>query len=106
MNLKSAEASVSEALILICEKCGKKLSKDSDDSPARTIQHALKEAIKADGGKGKLKAVVTSCLDLCPKEEIAVAISRTHSADQFFTLSGKLDEQEAASEILKRVNKK
>jgi hypothetical protein len=40
-SLMPVAAPVSDALILICEKCGKKLSRTPDDNPSRTIQHQL-----------------------------------------------------------------
>ena len=56
--------------------------------------------------KEKLKAVLTSCLDLCPDGEIAVAISRTNLPDQYFTLSGDMNDKASAQEILQKVSEK
>jgi predicted metal-binding protein len=93
--ITSVDSPVSEALILICEKCGKKLS-NSDDNPARALQGALKEKIKSDGNKGVLRAVITSCMDICPKDEIAIAISKSGTEqDRFFTLKSDHPENEA-----------
>jgi predicted metal-binding protein len=89
---------VSEALILICEKCGKKLAPDSEPNPARELQLLLKEKIKNQGKKGQLRAVITSCMDLCPKGEIAIGISVTAGKNRYFTLEGV--DHEAASELL------
>lgn len=88
MKINDAEAPVSQALILICEKCGKKLASDSEQNPSRDLQAALKEEIKATGAKGVLRAVVTSCMDICPNGEITVAISRAGSGDRFYTVEG------------------
>jgi predicted metal-binding protein len=93
-----AKSPVSEALILICEKCGKKLS-NSDENPARALQAALKEKIKSDGNKGVIRAVITSCMDVCPKDEIAIAVSKAGGPsgckDTFFTLKSDHPEDEA-----------
>ena len=94
---------VSEALILICEKCGKKLSRVPDDNPSRTIQLRLKEEIRADGSKGKLRCVLTGCMDVCPDRAIAVGFSRTEKPDQFFTFTGQ--PEEAAQVILEKIRK-
>jgi predicted metal-binding protein len=88
ISFESAKSPVSGGLILICEKCGKKLS-DSDDNPARELQKILKETIKETGHKGEAKAVLTSCMDLCPKDAIAVSFARTDSENEFFIVSGK-----------------
>jgi hypothetical protein len=50
----------------------------------------LKEEIKSRGEKGKVRAVVTSCLDICPKDEIAVGFIREYE-NQFFTLKGDVE---------------
>lgn len=89
--LKPASPPAEEALILICEKCGKKLGK-SDENPAREIQGALKEKIKECGLKGKYRAVVTSCMDVCPYGEIAIGISTPKGEDQFLTAAGEPEE--------------
>jgi hypothetical protein len=77
--MKSAPPPASEALILICEKCGKKLGADS-----REIQGRVKERIREEGLKGRVRAVVTTCMDVCPDGEIAVGIVRP-GGPEFFT---------------------
>ncbi len=90
--MTTVPAPVTETLILICEKCGKKQVSDDEENPSRTIQLALKEHIKSSGKKGVLRAVVTSCMDICPKDEIAVGLvglSPTNDKKRFFTFRGK-----------------
>jgi len=97
---------VSEAIIMVCEKCGKKLSSDPETNPSRLLQSSLKDAIKAEYGKGKFRAVITSCMDICPKDEIAIAISRSNAnggEDEFFTVTG--DTETLRDEILARARK-
>jgi predicted metal-binding protein len=103
---------VSEALILVCEKCGKKLVSGDEENPSRTLQTSLKEKIKEEHGKGKFRAVITSCMDICPKDEIAVAIVRpskssndsaTESKDEFFTVIGETES--LRDDILARAKK-
>ena len=74
--LTPSDRPIETALILICEKCGKKLSgsNDPDVNPSRLLQAGLKAGISADGQKGALRAVVTTCLDVCPEGTVAVAI--------------------------------
>jgi predicted metal-binding protein len=96
---------VSEALILVCEKCGKKLVSGDEENPARTLQTSLKEKIKEEHGKGKFRAVITSCMDICPKDEIAIGILRpSHSEkDEFFTVIGETES--LRDDILARAKK-
>ena len=104
VDFTSVPAPVSEALVLICEKCGKKLVGEGEDNPAKMLQLALKERIKAEGKKGILRAVVTSCMDVCPKNEVAVGIVRMKHGEgsrQFFTLRGNV--AKAASDVFERL---
>jgi hypothetical protein len=99
---------VSEALILICEKCGKKLARDSEENPSRALQSELKGKIKALDGKGKLRAVVTSCMDICPEGEIAIGISPSESRggkDRFFTVK-EGDPEKMANTILEQATRR
>jgi predicted metal-binding protein len=98
--LKKTEAPVRESLILICEKCGKKLS-DSDENPARNLQQRLKEEIKQTFGKGVVRAVLTTCMDICPLGEIAVGFARTGEANEFYTIEKK-DVEGSLGEILEK----
>lgn len=71
---KTVEAPVKKAVVMICEKCGAKLSPEGTNL-SREIQQTLKAEIKGRLGKGVIRAVVTSCLDLCPEGKITVAIN-------------------------------
>ncbi len=85
--MKTVPSPVSDALLLICEKCGKKLVGDTDANPARELQQALKERIKQTGLKGQVRAVVSSCMDVCPKGEIAVGVAYAGARNsEFLTL--------------------
>lgn len=104
--MNDVQPPVSEAIIMVCEKCGKKLASDPENNPSRALQTSLKEAIKSEFGKGKFRAVITSCMDICPKDEIAIAISRSEAnggRDEFFTVTG--DTESLKDEILARAKK-
>lgn len=77
-NIKPVPSPVSDALIMICEKCGKKLAatEDPEQNPSRQLQKQMKETVKERFGKGKIRPVVSSCFDVCPKDEVTVAIVR------------------------------
>jgi predicted metal-binding protein len=102
--LTPAIAPVSNALILICEKCGAKLVGEGTENPSRLLQKALKEKIRADERKGEIRAVVSSCMDICPESKIAIGIARSGNAlTEYFTLAG--DPSDALETILARVPK-
>ena len=78
-------------LILICDKCGKRMKADSDENPSRELVARLKKASKEAFGKGQVRAALTSCLDICPKDRISVAIvpttqGQSKSNARFFTV--------------------
>ena len=78
----------SEALIFICEKCGKKINAEPEQNPSTILQQALKKEIKVRQLKGKVRALASSCLDICPKDQIAFGISYGQGGgDAFFTLT-------------------
>ena len=67
----------STGLILICDKCGKRLEADYDENPSRELVARLKKASKDAFGKREVRAALTSCLDICPDNRISVAIVPT-----------------------------
>ena len=86
--LMGTVAPVARGLILICEKCGKKLGEnDGEDNVSRRLQKDLKfEAIERFGKK-QVRAMVTSCMDVCPKDRISACVIRLDkagNAPQFF----------------------
>ena len=104
-HIEIAAAPVTEALIFICEKCGKKIASADRENPSRDLQQDLKAMIGETGNKGRIRAALTSCIDVCPKNAIAVAIvdaSRSRD-DQYLTLERYT--QDAAEKILARAKK-
>ncbi|MBC7386271.1 MAG: hypothetical protein H7301_08955 [Cryobacterium sp.] len=101
-SLNAAPSPVSESLLLICEKCGKKLETFDGENPAKILQTHLKETISDRFGKGKIRSVLTSCLDVCPKGELTLAIvrvDRSGAPDTFFTFAPG-EPKEQTDEIL------
>ena len=85
--LKKVDSPVEKSLILVCEKCGKKLENKPDENPARIIQKALKEKVKSEFGKNEIRPVVSSCMNVCPDGQIAIGILGVDSKNaQFFTV--------------------
>ena len=65
------EAAWKDNLILICEKCGHKI--DPKENPTADLTHWLKKKIVSSGHWGPTRVVTTSCMDICPEKEIAIA---------------------------------
>jgi predicted metal-binding protein len=103
--MHSIDPPVSNALILVCEKCGKRLDSDSDENPSRQLVSRLKKLAKKRLGKGAVRALVTSCMDVCPEDRVTVAVVTLHGTarnTRFFTVSVD-DTEETSERILREV---
>lgn len=81
-----------KTLILICEKCGKKLIEEGQDNPSLVIQKNLKSRIKQELPLGMARAITTSCMNICPSGAITIAkiASLSENTDaQFYILHEK-----------------
>ena len=93
-------APVSVALILVCEKCGRRLDPDAEKNPSRRLLGRVKKAAKQVFPKGSVRPVMTSCMDICPEARISVAIAPVKgAATRFFTVKGKDPEVDSAAVI-------
>jgi predicted metal-binding protein len=100
---RKTRAPVNTAVILICEKCGRKAAGKSEDNPARELQQELKHSAKDALGKKEIRPVLTSCLDICPKGQIAIAVARLSGRSARPTEFFEVDPQDiarAAEEII------
>lgn len=89
-----------ENLILICEKCGHKI--DPKLNPTPELKDWLKKRLVSSGHWGPARVVVTSCLDICPEKEIAIAwiSDRKDRAFEIQTIDPKKVDRE---ELLKKI---
>jgi predicted metal-binding protein len=70
-NFTSQKPKWDRSLILICEKCSKKIEPSGD--LANELKKKWKKDFKENGLSPETRIVTTSCLDICPTGEIAVA---------------------------------
>jgi predicted metal-binding protein len=101
------DAPVSTSLILVCDKCGKRMQSDLDENPSRQLVSRLKKMSRELFQKGEIRAALTSCLNICPQDRLSIAIVPTEnsgSAPRFLTV--KTDDIEGTSrKILREVRK-
>jgi hypothetical protein len=67
---------VNQAMVFICEKCGKR-AKGSDKNPSHRLASKFKRLTKDEFGKGSVRIALTSCMDICPDDQIAISIQPT-----------------------------
>jgi hypothetical protein len=108
--LQTTETPVKQAIIMVCEKCGQKLMPTGGESdalnPALAFQQQMKSEIKQRFGKGVVRAVSSSCLDVCPQGRVTVGIVNADSKNEtakleFFTVAPE-DLTTAKEELLAR----
>jgi hypothetical protein len=56
-----------DGVVFVCSECGR----------GKALRRTLKGALKDRGWKKRLRVVAVSCLDLCPKRGVGVAVGAT-----------------------------
>jgi len=113
-SLQKAEVSWSEAVIMICTKCAKKIAvHESDVDLSDTLKHALKTQLKthlkSDGLQPKIRTLTTSCLDICPDDRVAIAFAigaqkgAQKNAFEAVTMHKNADVNRTAAEIIEKI---
>jgi predicted metal-binding protein len=87
--MRTIDPPVSTGLILVCEKCGKRMKGDSDKNPSRKLASRLKKMSRELFDKREVRVAMTSCLDICPPNRVSVAfvpVGRPTATPTFFTV--------------------
>jgi predicted metal-binding protein len=98
MAIEAMPAPVNRAMVFICQKCGKRAGDDKHAS--HRLASRLKRAAKGEFGKGEVRILLTSCMDACPEDRIAVSVQplKGRGAAQFF--EADVRDAEAGSQAL------
>lgn len=72
---------LNSGLVLVCERCYKERIPDEDPDKAAEIgdfnlRDWLKKKLKEDGHWGKVRAISTSCQDVCARRQVTVVIDK------------------------------
>ena len=95
---------VKQGFILVCEKCGVKLSQSEAENPSRVFQKILKSAIQKFFGRKIIRPILTGCLDNCPKGKIAIGIMPLEKAQPAVFLEVKPQNyEESAARIIELI---
>ncbi|MBV8491382.1 MAG: hypothetical protein JO199_12725 [Candidatus Eremiobacteraeota bacterium] len=78
-----------QGLVLVCERCFKERIPEEDPDIAEKIgdfhlRDWLKARLKEDGRWGTIRAISTSCMDICGRGKVTVAIEPQDGATQVF----------------------
>ncbi len=77
-------------LVLVCERCFKERIPDEDPDKAAEIgdfhlRDWLKARLKEDGRWGAIRAISTSCMDVCARRLVTVAVAPQTGAEESTT---------------------
>jgi predicted metal-binding protein len=100
--VSNAESPVSRAIVFICEKCGRRGDHDGKNASHR-LASKLKRACKRRFGRGEVRIALTSCMDVCPEEQITILIQPVCGAHLTQFRQADIKDVEGASERLLQI---
>jgi hypothetical protein len=94
-------------LVLVCERCFKERIPEEDPEIALRIgdfhlRNWLKERLKADGRWGAIRAINTSCMDVCARGRVTVCIERQEGEPTVMVVDPVADREELYRAIIER----
>lgn len=87
----------SEAVVTICEKCGKSLQGlklEEEGNAGENLKKYLKSRFKELENPKRVRVVTSSCLDVCMKDKVAVSynpVSGSQRTQQVYTVHPEED---------------
>jgi predicted metal-binding protein len=72
-SVQTMPAPVDRAMVFICEKCSKRVGGEAKHA-SHKLASKLKRLAKHELGKGEIRVALTSCMDACPEERIAISV--------------------------------
>ncbi len=95
-------------LVLVCERCFKERIPEEDPDVAQRIgdfhlRDWLKERLKAEGHWGRIRAINTSCMDVCARGRVTVSIEPAHGERVVMIVDPVEDREEIYRVIISRV---
>lgn len=88
-----------ETAVLVCKDCGKR-SSGPDDLKVKGVASALKGSLRKI--RPRPRCVLTSCLGLCPKGAIAVALAGGDKPARIAAIRSLAEAEQAGDEIARR----
>ncbi len=95
----------SGGLVLVCERCFKERIPEEDPDVAARIgdfhlRNWLKERLKAEGRWGAIRAINTSCMDVCAHGRVTVCIEPHSGEPTVFVVDPVEDREEVYRTIV------
>lgn len=96
-SIEKADVPWSDAVVMVCTKCSRKIV--GDEQLADDIKKSLKSCFKEAGLGKRVRSVTSSCLDVCPKNRVAIAIVRRNNGTEIVSVEPDIK----ATELFERV---
>jgi predicted metal-binding protein len=95
-------------LVLVCERCFKERIPEEDPEVAERIgdfhlRNWLKERLKQDGYWGAIRAISTSCMDVCARQRVTVCIEPRDGERTVMVLDPLAEREELYKTILEQL---
>jgi predicted metal-binding protein len=95
-------------LVLVCERCFKERIPEEDPEIAAQIgdfhlRNWLKERLKEDGHWGTIRAISTSCMDVCARGRVTVCIEPQDGETTVMVVDPIADREALYRTIVKRL---
>lgn len=95
-------------LVLVCERCFKERIPEEDPEVAERIgdfhlRNWLKERLKQDGYWGEIRAICTSCMDVCARGRVTVCIEAPGEQPIVVVVDPVADREELYKTIVERL---
>ena len=92
-------------LVLVCERCSEERIPEEDPATAERIgdfhlRDWLKAKLKEDGRWGPIRAINTSCMDVCARRHVTVAIEPERGEPQVFVVDPLDDKDDLYAKII------
>ncbi len=93
----------------MCERCFKERIPEEDPDVAARIgdfhlRHWLKERLKQDGRWGPIRAISTSCMDVCGRGRVTVSIEPQQGERTVMVVDPLADREELYRAIVERLS--
>lgn len=96
-------------IVLVCERCFKERIPEEDPEKALEIgdfhlRDWLKTRLKEDGYWGRVRAINTSCMDVCARRRVTVSIQpQTQTQPEVFVVDPLKDREELYRRIVDKL---
>lgn len=102
-DIEDSKVGWSNAVVMVCTKCGKQFSEQADLEAPERIKSELKSKLKSEYGKS-VRVITTSCLDICPVDKIAIAVASNSDKEVFkaYVVDPKVSADELVNSIFKK----